>query len=311
MLTLTVRLPESRDCEAVAELRSGFKTVSTGVAVASASPVIAAAHGNAACDPLRPWGHPPFGEYRLLCQVAGTLPEAEEYGGHLLLFEPESGQALDAESFGRLALLVYGGPTDRQGRLRRTQGGVRLADRMLREIVERLDPQADLELRLEPLRAPRWWQFWRRPVPGRPLSQSELEPISPPLDELSVIERLLKGAPRRVPRAYAEQDSLDRDRWRDTSSSEARSAGEAFQGKGGESGGAGASGGWGDERGGRGVDSAGRIIAGAAAAATLVAAAGAASRESSGGRAGEGTGAADTPDTGSGAGTSAETRTSY
>ncbi len=306
MLRLTVQVAETRDRTAVAELRDGLKRVATDTAVASSTQAIAAAHGNSVCDPLRPWGHPPFGVYRLLSHLAATAEEAREYGGHLLLFEPESGAALDAESFGRLALFVYGGPTGREGRLRRTQGGVRLTDRMLQRIVERLGPDADLELRLEPLRAPSWWQFWRRPAETGLLSQSMLEPLAPPLDEISILEKLMKSAPRRVKRALDDGESFDRDRWYERSTSQTSSGGNVFQGKGGESGGAGASGSWGGEGGGRGVDQAGRIIGGVAAAATLAAVADAASR-----------GAGETPGGGSPAsatsdsGTGAETNTAY
>src|SRR6185503_16199954 len=154
MLTLSVQVPDTRDRAAFATLRDGFKTVMTGNAAASATQTIAASHANPACDPLRLWGHPPYGRYRLLNHRPASPDQAREYGRHLLLFEPESGQALEAESFGRLALLVYGGPADRERKLRRTQGGVRLTERMLDAIVTRLRTADDMALDLEPLRAP-------------------------------------------------------------------------------------------------------------------------------------------------------------
>src|SRR5262245_26392307 len=126
MLELNVRIHPARDRTAVAVLRDGSRILKTAPIAASATPALAARRGNRSCDPLRAWGHPPFGRYRLLQQVQARSDLQSEYGTHLLLFEPEAGQALEAESFGRLALLAYGGPAGRDGRLRRTQGGLRL-----------------------------------------------------------------------------------------------------------------------------------------------------------------------------------------
>src|SRR4029453_13320625 len=111
MLRLTVQVPEARDRTAVATLRAGLKTLATGPAVASATPAIAAARGNPACNPHRPWGHPAPGGYRLLFHRATQPEQTAEYGSHFLLFEPESGDALAAESFGRLRVLPPGGPS--------------------------------------------------------------------------------------------------------------------------------------------------------------------------------------------------------
>src|SRR5207344_2783611 len=104
----------------------GWQPVATGFATASASVEIAAKQGNAPCDPQRPWGHVPAGRYQLI--ASGPAPKGceGEYGKHLLAFQPVSGAALDAESYGRLTLLAYAGPVDGSGRLRRTQGGLRL-----------------------------------------------------------------------------------------------------------------------------------------------------------------------------------------
>src|SRR5215470_10075769 len=69
----------------------------------------ARAAGNPDRDPLRPGGHAPLGTYRL--REVKEVPEASrrEYGSHSLVFEPRSGEALQAESFGRLALALHGG----------------------------------------------------------------------------------------------------------------------------------------------------------------------------------------------------------
>jgi hypothetical protein len=311
MLTLNVQVPEARDRAAFATLRDGFKTVMNGNAVASATPTIAASNANPSCDPMRLWGHPPFGSYRLLNHRPASHDQAREYGSHLLVFEPESGQALEAESFGRLALLVYAGPADRDRKLRRTQGGVRLTDRMLDAIVSRLRSAEDMVLELEPLRAPSWWQFWKQPVVTQPLSGSLLTALQPSADELSLLTELMQKSVRHVRRHARDDrdDRFDRDRRDDRSGSGPDSGREPFQGKGGEYAGGGASGGWADAPGrAPGVDQAGRIIGAAAAAGALAAMASGAARASS--RPADGAGA-DSGDAGSGPGASTTTSTAY
>lgn len=284
-LMLDVKVPEGRDRTAVATLSYRSYSTATGQVVASATPSIAARHGNPDCDPLRMWGHPPFGDYRLLRYAPVDSELASEYGTYFLLFEPESGQALDAESFGRLGLLAYGGPAGRDGRMRRTQGGLRLDHRMMQAIVEKLKYGSKMRLRLTPLAPPAWWQFWRRGTETPFLSDDLPGPFTPPRDEGSLFAALagptLEGRRRR--RTGRQRDDSrdrdddrndDRDGRQDRSSSgrDSGSARESVQGKGGESAGAGASGGW-DSAPGRnpGVDQAGRIVAGAVAAAGLAA----------------------------------------
>jgi uncharacterized membrane protein YgcG len=279
MLRLTVQVPEARDRTAVATLRAGLKTLATGPAVASATPAIAAARGNPACNPHRPWGHPALGGYRLLFQRATQPEQTAEYGSHFLLFEPESGDALAAESFGRLVLLAYGGPSGGDRRMRRTQGGLRLPNQMLHTAVARVAAGEEMILQLEPLAVPSWWQFWKQPAKTMPLSEAVPAAVAPPADELSIIDQLLKVAPVRRQRVRQDhEDNRDLDRRDDRSSLSSRSDGDGFQGRGGQFAGGGASGGWGETGTprGPGVDHAGRIATGVAAGAALGALAGAA-----------------------------------
>lgn len=279
MLTLTLQVPQSRDHAAIATLRDGGKIVASGHAAASATAEIAAAHGNPACDPLRPWGHPPAGTYQLLNRQAAKKEQAAEYGMHFLVFEPRSGQAGDAEPYGRLALLVYGGPPGRDRRLRRTQGGVRLSNDMLSMVAGRLGGGVNMTLEIVYLRAPSWWQFWKRRIAAPALSATTPTALKPPLDEISIMLDLLQGVTRqRVQhRASDERDTRD-DRSRSGSSdSRGTRERETFRGGGGESAGAGASGSWDSvPSGARSVDSAGRVIAAAAAGVAAGAVAGAA-----------------------------------
>jgi uncharacterized membrane protein YgcG len=266
MLALTVQVPAARDRTATATLRDGLTTIAGGQAVATATVALATQRGNAACDPLRPWGHPPGGRYRLLNHEPTTSAQLDEYGSHLLLFEPQTGEALEAESFGRLGLLVYGGAAGSDGRMRATQGGLRLKDAMLDEIVRRLRAKEEMSLELVPVHAPAWWQFWKERLPTLPLS-SDTPALAPPADELSLSEALLQKSVRRprTPLRDRSDDMFDRSDRYDRSSSSSSSGHESFEGKGGTSGGAGAGGDWSDTGRGRGVDSSGRIVATAAA----------------------------------------------
>ncbi|MCC7486012.1 MAG: hypothetical protein IT529_13650 [Burkholderiales bacterium] len=280
MLTLTVRVHPARERTGLAELREGTRVHARGPAVASAAPALAARRGNPGCEALRPWGHPPFGGYRLLRCLRARPEFGDEYGDHVLLFEPESGPALEAESHGRLALLAYSGPAGRDGRMRRTQGGLRLPERMLLDIVQRLRGVMEMTLRIEPLRAPAWWQFWRRAEDTMPLSATEPAFAAPPADEASVMEALLMdpAVARRAPRRPVREEPRGRDEdrhsddRRDSSSGGPDPGGERFRGRGGEGAGAGASGNWDDARARpAGVDQAGRILAAGAATAAAAA----------------------------------------
>ena len=100
-------------------------------ALAAADAQVAAGLDNPRNDPLRPGGPPPFSRYRL----SRVVPTRDlggdvhaEYGPFVLAFEPLAGDALFAEGYGRLLLLVHGGVLGADGRLRPATGGVRLAD---------------------------------------------------------------------------------------------------------------------------------------------------------------------------------------
>ena len=277
MLELKVRVHPARERTGIAVLRDGSRIHMEAPVAASATLALAARRGNRSCDPLRAWGHPPFGRYRLVHHVQTSAALQPEYGSHLFLFEPESGQALEAESFGRLALLAYGGPVGRDGRLRRTQGGLRLSEALMHSMLLRLRDAKEMILDLTPSRAPEWWRFWKRPDETTPLSATEPQMPSPPADEPSIIEELLMD-PALVRRPRRERDGRrdsddDRDERRRASSTDDSSSGrDRFEGGGGAGAGAGASGGWDSSPArGPGVDQTGRIVAGAAAAAGLAA----------------------------------------
>ena len=283
MLKIDVRVSEDRNSSAVVTLGGGAN-LAQSFGAASAARDHAARNGNPACDPLRPCGHPPYGTYLLLKHASTPEGCAIEYGSHILLFEAQSGPALEAESLGRLALAVYAGPLEPNGRPRRTQGGLRLSDSTMHDVIERLKAGDDIALSIGPLRAPRWWQFWRLAEQVLPLSPSAPRLTAPPHDEASIVAQMLHGTKRQRRPAPLAPDNAQyrRDDWDRPSERDFRSSQESpFEGKGGRSGGAGASGSW-DAENGRasrtppGVDSSGRItetaIAAAAGAALFAAA---------------------------------------
>ena len=228
---------------------------------------------NPAGDPLRPGGHPPLGTYWLMGAAAVPAQCDLEYGSHMMLFEPVQGPALDAESFGRLVLPVYAGPNGADGRLRRTQGGVRLSASLMRKLLARPLGSGDMTLTIKPLER-HWWQFshWFEPVLPLPPALSREGPhlTAPPLDEITLVEQLSRGLPRRLRRRPAERDDdWDRRRDRDDSrDSRSRGTDSPFEGKGGQSGGGGAGGAWDPGGGSRppGVTPAGLIVGVAAGA---------------------------------------------
>jgi hypothetical protein len=267
MLHLNVLVPQGHDRTAVMILSDGLTRVREEAGVASSSQAIAASHGNPACDPLRPFGHPPFGSYLLLRRANAPAGCEDEYGSDILLFEARDGVALEAESFGRIALLVYAGPVGHDARMRRTNGGVRLSQAMMDDITTRLGAR-DMGLRIGPLDSPAaWWQFWKprygvRPVP---LSSDTPRLFAPPLDEASLVFALLQGTQKHRRQQVERDDDWDRPRRGESSSG---GSSEPFAGRGGTYGGAGASGSWGDAPADAGragtVDASGRIVAAAA-----------------------------------------------
>jgi hypothetical protein len=107
--------------------------------LATASSWRASRHGNPDRDWHRPFGDTPTGSY----VVGGSLPpgvmpsslsKRSRFGmlGALVL-DPAAGNALEAAKRGRTRFLLHGGPSDAEGRLRPTFGGLRVADKDLRD----------------------------------------------------------------------------------------------------------------------------------------------------------------------------------
>ena len=278
MLLINIRVPEGHENAAQVDLKEAMSLRMHGLAAASVSRALAAKRGNPACDPMRPWGHPPPGVYQMIAHGPAPAGCEIEYGEHLLAFQPLKGRALDAESYGRLVLLAYAGPVGGGGALRCTQGGIRLQQSLMDYIVSRISKPTEVVMQIAIEGPPAWWQFWRTADRAAPLAPEAPRFDAPPLDEATLAAALSEG--KRLPhRTPMQQDDTDwRDRESSSSSSGTSSSDRPYSGGGGTYGGAGASGSWGNAPAGRGVDAAGRISA-AAAAAVGVAALDAASRD--------------------------------
>lgn len=279
MYRITVTVTPKRDLAARMCLAQGSRTIYDDWAAASVDSKCAARLGNPSLDPLRPGGHPPLGRYELVARGAPPIGTETEYGGTLLLFEPVAGQALDAEAYGRLALLVYAGRMAPDSKLRRTQGGLRLSSTAMDFLLVGLGDETPVELRIELAEPPPWWAFWRKARVHPPLSARPPEHSVSPTDEATLTAELMKQVrPRRAGLPRRDDDDLERRRERDDRRDSRSSSDDTpqYRRRGGEGGGAGASGGWSDAPAagrGPGVDSAGRIVTAAGIAAVATAAA--------------------------------------
>jgi len=272
-MQLDVRVPPDRNSAGASTLTVGLSKIMVTPAVASASKPLGAKKNNPTNDSLRPGGHPAMGRYRFHGRTDIPKECHTEYGKVLLAFEPESGDALDAESFGRLGLAVYAGLPGRDKHLRRTQGGLRIPSSMMEAILSRLPTTTGMTLVIGPLVPAPWWKFWQRTPPHVPLSVEPPHFTAAPLDEESFLSAALRNIVPRSPDAST--DSIHDNAWSDRSSSGER---QYFEGNGGQFGGGGAACKWDNSSASiqagstsnPGVDSAGRIIS--AAVPALVAA---------------------------------------
>lgn len=276
MLRIVLRVPEDRERAGSVELLVGSQIVAEGHGCGSADARNAKRLKNPTRDPLRPGGHVPYGRYEI-CAHGPTPDDARaEYGNTLLLFEPAAGDAMRAQSHGRLTLPVYAGGAGRDMHMKRTQGGVRIDSSVMAVLMNRLRNDAEILLDVEPLMPRAWWAFWRKKYASAPLSKDGPRFDTPPLDEPTLAQALERNMPRRT-RSVEERDhDHDRSQSDDADRSSSSSSGSPVRGAGGTGGGGGASGAWSDVPAtsrALGVDNAGRIVAGAAGVAAAAAAA--------------------------------------
>ena len=147
-LTIEINLPADRTKTGTLALKDPI----TGQALFGPVPVLgraarntAKANGNAAADPLLPFGDTPTGGYGIANIVAngpGTTRPIEVYGqsGSIVL-DPQSGDALQAKQNGRVGLLIHSGRHAYSAivgpqALKPTNGCIRILDWHLGQLIE-------------------------------------------------------------------------------------------------------------------------------------------------------------------------------
>jgi hypothetical protein len=106
--------------------------------VARADRAGAQAHGNPAASPLLPYGDTPTGGYTVSGPMQTGTPDhpVGRYGPNgFMRLAPVSGDAMLARENGREGLLIHGGHLDARGRMRPTNGCVRLHDDDMADLV--------------------------------------------------------------------------------------------------------------------------------------------------------------------------------
>lgn len=108
--------------------------------------VAAAAHGNPTCDPLKPWGNTPTGDYQILgLWNHGTLEaNLHSYGPwDTLMLDGVTGDALAATHGAglRAGIEVHAGDPGANGGLRVTHGCVRNSNADQKAMVEFIKPK--------------------------------------------------------------------------------------------------------------------------------------------------------------------------
>ncbi|MGI3902908.1 MAG: L,D-transpeptidase family protein [Janthinobacterium lividum] len=133
-LNIVVELPSERDKTGVLSLKnsSGKTLAGPFPAYGRSDNKAASRHGNTGRDPTHLFGDTPTGTYavpRAVATGSGTAYIPHSYGPNgALVLKPVSGQALAAAANGRTGLLIHSGDPGQQGRLRATNGCVRLSN---------------------------------------------------------------------------------------------------------------------------------------------------------------------------------------
>ena len=157
MAKLLIVLPTARDYCGRGVLLSGSGTRLLGPfrVLGTASRRVSRRNGNPDHDRRLPFGDPPAGTYL----VAGSLAPAtrkrrpKRFGAlGALVLQPNAGEAMTAADQ-RPRIVLHGGKCDSRGRLRRTRGGLRVADADLAQLLAAVnraqasdDPVATVEV---------------------------------------------------------------------------------------------------------------------------------------------------------------------
>jgi hypothetical protein len=133
-LTIRVELSSDRDQTGTLKLQSANGNTLVGpLSVYGRSDNAAArAHGNPSRDPTKLYGDTPTGTYSIPQATAtgdSTSYASHSYGPNgALVLKPETGDAATAAANGRIGLLIHGGAPGSGGKLRATNGCLRLSN---------------------------------------------------------------------------------------------------------------------------------------------------------------------------------------
>lgn len=138
---IVVRLPDDRFKEGMLELLN-----SAGQTVATPLPALGRADGDTAKkkknpqrSPIFPYGDTPKGHYKVVSIFRtgdGTSYPAKNYGENgAIRLQPVEGEAKLAADVGRTGLLIHGGEPGAGGKLRPTNGCVRLSNADMKALI--------------------------------------------------------------------------------------------------------------------------------------------------------------------------------
>jgi len=114
-----------------------------------ADSIEAAKAGNPTRDPTRRNGDTPTGKHRGTVEARAMEPEKSYGKWPPIRMHGVSGDALTAANNKRRGLLIHGGWLDKAGKLRATNGCLRIEDKFLNVILGRLRAASLLEIEIE------------------------------------------------------------------------------------------------------------------------------------------------------------------
>jgi hypothetical protein len=144
MAKIKIQLPADRNFTGLIQLEDDRGNVLAGpfAVCGRANDHTAAERGNSSRVTTLPYGDTPLGWYRvteILDTGRETLYRTDDYGPHgVVVMEPTRGEAALAESNGRFTFFIQGGAASTNGRLRATNGALRLRNQDQRELLAAL-----------------------------------------------------------------------------------------------------------------------------------------------------------------------------
>jgi hypothetical protein len=143
-ITIGVELPSDRTRAGRLSVvnRDGHRIAGPWVVLGKADGTTAARNNNNTRSTVLPYGDTPTGTYKVTGGFKvgdGTSYNKKSYGIHgALRLDPTSGDAKTAKEFGRTGLLIHSGDPGAQGKLRPTNGCLRLSNEDMKALLEEL-----------------------------------------------------------------------------------------------------------------------------------------------------------------------------